>query len=99
MAVSATMLAVTWYLFKSWQTRVPDHDQMPVIKLIMAMMVFDLLTFAVDMFMVIRRWKFFIALRNIISAIAFTVGVMVQIHTVSYLNKNGTFEIDFSDGV
>jgi len=71
------LIATTFMLYKDWQGKVPDHEMMAGMKLIFAMLVFDILTFLVDFVMVIKRWRFFINMRHILCCIAFTLGIMI----------------------
>lgn len=81
--VCLSMLGITVAYFVYWKQHKNDiNDLMIIIKLLLSMHVFDLLVFLTDLIMVCKRWRTMIALRFILSSVAFSLGVVVQVHFV-----------------
>ena len=50
------------------------------IRIIVSLLAFDLLTFLLDLVMVIRRWKFIIALRYMICSVSLSLSVVLSVN-------------------
>ena len=94
--VSVVLLTITALCYKSWKETKPDHETMHIIRVVMLLHSFDLLTYMADFLMVIKRFKFFISLRFILCCVSFTLGIMIQYSFFSSASLSGdTFVINF----
>ena len=73
------LLGITVYLFNKWKKEDQSVELMRIVKLLISMHFFDLATFLIDMVMVLKRWRFMIAMRFILSSISFAIGIVIQV--------------------
>ena len=79
--LSLVMLAISIMLFVKWKQ--DDKSQFAAmhhsIRLVLGMHCFDIATYLTDVFMVVRRWQFFISGRQVLCSISFTIGFILQL--------------------
>ena len=68
------LIAYKMYLKKGDQPN--EHN----IRIIVGILAFDLLTFFLDLIMVLRRWKFVIALRYIMCSVSLSLSVVLSVN-------------------
>lgn len=75
---SMTMLTITILLFRQWTEDDKSVAMHHSIRLVLGMHCFDIVTYLMDIIMVLRRLQFFISGRQVLSSISFTLGFILQ---------------------
>lgn len=74
-----TIFGATIAFFDNFKKTEPNEDLLRIVRLLIAMHTFDLLTYLVDLTMVCKRWKTMLAFRFMLSSISLTIGVVIQV--------------------
>lgn len=78
------------FYFNYWKTNDREDVMLVTIRLIIALLAFDIGTFLCDYIMVIRRWAFIISLRYIICSISITLAAMVFMNIIGEKYSEGS---------
>lgn len=73
------LLTIAIILLLGWQKKKPDNTLMVSVRLVIALLAFDVCAILCDFIMSIKFQRAFIGIRSIFSTISFTLGFMIQV--------------------
>ena len=97
--LSLVMLAISIVLFIDWKKDVSSLAMRHSIRLVLGMHCFDIATYLMDIFMVVRRWQFFISGRQVLCSISFTIGFILQLEFYMQDVRNPTKDTNLQHGI
>ena len=77
----------------------PDEKMIYCVRLILALLMSDVITYLCDFIMILKRMKFFISIRYIACTISFTVGVIVQIDYFLQSYNSGDVRLEMKNSL
>ena len=76
-SLSLLLLGISIILFFKWRHTKPDFLDFTINNMIIMLLSFDCAVYLTDYVMVIKRWRFFITLRHILSCISLAIATMI----------------------